>query len=100
MNSSWNCAIASWERRRLNARLVVHLDPIETFLHGGEHPERQEIDLDEAGVVTGVLVPLADEPPFHRGTLDGNHFHQRARGDDHPADVLREVAGEAAQFAR
>ena len=60
-----------------------------------EHAERQEVDLDEARVVEGVLVPLADVAALHGRALDRHQLDDRLRGDHHAADVLAEVAREA-----
>ncbi len=74
-------------------------DELHALLHQRQHPQGQEVDLDEAGVVHRVLVPLAEHPPGHGRRHHRHQFHQRARGDDHPAHVLRNVAGEAVDLA-
>ena len=61
-------------------------------------PERQEVDLDEAGVVAGVLVPLAEVAALHGGRLDRHQAGERLGGDDHAAGVLGDVAGEAGEL--
>ncbi len=33
---------------------------------GRQHPEPEQVDLEEAGIRAGVLVPLRDLPPLHR----------------------------------
>ena len=44
---------------------------VDGLLDGGEHPEPEQVDLEEAGVGARVLVPLADLPAGHRGGLTG-----------------------------
>src|SRR6202035_1011134 len=61
---------------------------------GVEHPQPQEVDLDDAQVGAVVLVPLHDEAAGHRGGLQGDHLVQPAGGDHHAARVLAQVAGE------
>ncbi len=68
-------------------------DQLDRALHGREHPQPQQVDLQEARVRAGVLVPLDDLPPLHRGGDDRAAVDQRPGGDDHPARVLGEVAG-------
>ena len=70
-------------------------DQIDAFLDQGEHAERQEVDLDESGVVTGVLVPLTQEAAFPRCRFDRDDLHERSARDDHAPDVLGNVTGQA-----
>ena len=69
-------------------------DQVDGLLDGGEHPEAEQVDLEEAGIGAGVLVPLADLAACHRGGLDRDEVDQRPGGDHHPAGVLGEVARE------
>ena len=66
-------------------------DKLQTFLHQRQHAQRQKIDLDEARVVTRILVPLTDVAAVHRRRLDRHQLHHRSRRDDHPADMLADV---------
>ena len=74
-------------------------DLLDAVLDRREHPEAEEVDLEEARVGAGVLVPLAELAPGHRGRLHGDELDQRPRRDDHPARVLRDVAREARDLA-
>ena len=69
-------------------------DRLHAALDRREHPEPQQVDLQEARVGAGVLVPLAQLAALHRRRQHGAAVDQRAGGDDHPARVLREVARE------
>src|SRR5881628_1698609 len=49
---------------------------------------------------SGILVPLAHDAVLHRGPLERHELHERPARDDHPADVLRHVAGEPRDLLR
>src|SRR5215208_5312474 len=81
-------------------RLAFRLGDLDdAVLDGGQHPEPEQVDLQEARVRARVLVPLADLTTFHGGRLHGNELDERAAGDDHPARVLRDVAWKAGDLA-
>jgi hypothetical protein len=61
--------------------------------------EPEQVDLQETGIGAGVLVPLDQLPPRHRGRHHRHELDQRAAGDDHSARVLRGVARQAADLA-
>jgi hypothetical protein len=61
-------------------------------LSTAESIEPEQVDLEEAGVGTGVLVPLADLAAGHRGGLHRDEVDQRPGRDHHPARVLGEMA--------
>ena len=87
-----------------DAREVDHLvvracDLLDAVLDRREHPEAEEVDLEEPRVGARVLVPLAELTPGHRGRLHGDELDQRPRRDDHPARVLRNVARETGDLA-
>ncbi len=65
-----------------------------------EHAQPEQVDLQEAGIRAGVLVPLHHLPALHRRRHDRAAVDQRARGDDHPAGVLGEVARQPVGLAR
>ena len=88
------------DAREVDALALVLLDQLERLVDGGEHAEREEVDLDHARVVDGVLVPLAEDAALHRGLLQRHELDQRPRGDDHAADVLGDVAREAGDLLR
>ncbi len=73
---------------------LVDPDHGDGLFEGGEHPEAEEVDLDDPEIGAVVLVPLDDGAVLHGGGLDGNDLVEPALGDDHPARVLAEVAGE------
>ena len=75
-------------------------DHVDRLLDRGEHPEPEQVDLEEAGVGAGVLVPLADLAAGHRGGLHRDEVDQRPRRDHHPARVLGEVARQAGDLVR
>ena len=61
---------------------------VDAVLDGAEHAEAEQVDLEEAGVAAGVLVPLADLATGHRRGLHRHELDQRPAGDDHAARVL------------
>ena len=63
-------------------------------MDGGQHPEPQAIDLEEAERIEVVLVPLDDGAALHGRVLDGHEPRERAARDHEPADMLGEVARE------
>ena len=82
-------------------RLAVDLgDLLDAVLDRREHPEPEQVDLEEAGVGAGVLVPLADLPAGHRRRLHRHQLDERPAGDHHPARVLRDVARQPCDLAR
>ena len=66
-------------------------DLVDALLDRREHPEPEQVDLQEAGVGAGILVPLAEPAALHRGVLDRDELDERAARDDHAARVLGEV---------
>src|ERR671918_245315 len=76
-----------------DAREVDHLVPrtrdlLDAVLDRREHPEPEQVDLEEPRVRARVLVPLAELAPGHRRRLDGNEVDERPGRDHHPARVL------------
>ena len=70
----------------------------ERFFDQGEHPEGEEVDLDEPGIVAGILVPLAEIASLHGRGLDWDQIDERGGGDDHAAGMLADVARKSGQF--
>src|SRR5207248_6745865 len=61
-------------------RLAVELRyPLDAVLDGGEHPESEQVDLEEARVRARVLVPLAELAALHRCGLDRDELEERSR---------------------
>ena len=81
------------------ADAVVRFQQLEGAPDAGEHAESQHIHLDEPQRLEIVLVPFDHRAVLHGGVLDGNDLAQRPAGDDEPAGVLGQVAGEAVEFA-
>ena len=72
---------------------TVLADEIDGVVQGRQHPQAEEVELDEPGGGAVVLVPLqhgaiGHPPPLHRAHLD-----HRAVADHHPPGVDAEVAG-------
>ena len=67
-------------------------DQLDRPLDAGQHPQSQQVDLQEARVRARVLVPLAQLAALHGGREHGAAVDQRPGGDDHPARVLGQVA--------
>ncbi len=65
-----------------------------------EHPEPEQVDLQEARVGARVLVPLADLAPLHGRGLHRDEVDQRPARDDHAARVLGDVPREAGDLLR
>ena len=84
----------------VDRRAVGLRDLLDALLDGGEHPEPEQVDLEEAGVGAGVLVPLAELAARHRRGLHGHEVDQRPRRDHHPARVLGDVARQAGDLGR
>ena len=78
---------------------VGRRDLLDAVLDRGEHPQPEEVDLQEARVRARVLVPLAELPARHRRRLHGDELDERPRRDDHPARMLRDVARQAGDLA-
>ena len=88
------------DAREIGRRALTSGDQLDALLHQRQHAERQEVDLDEARVVAGILVPLAHHPVFHRGALERHDLDQGPARDDHPAHVLGDVAGQSGDLLR
>ena len=78
--------------REVDALAARARDQLDRALDAGEHPEPEQVDLEEARVGARVLVPLAQLAALHRGRQHRAAVDQRPRRDDHPAGVLGEVA--------
>ena len=72
---------------------AVLADEVDGVVQRRQHPQAEEVELDESGSSAVVLVPLqhgavGHPPPLHRAHLD-----HRPVADHHPAGVDAEVAG-------
>ncbi len=83
-----------------SARAAIARHHVERAADGGQHAERQAVDLEQAQRIEVVLVPLDDGAVGHRGVLDRHHALEQAARDHEAADVLRQVARKAHQLAR
>ena len=82
------------DSREVDRGAVELGDAVDALLDAREHPEPQQVDLEEARVGARVLVPLAELAAGHRRRLHGHELDQRTRRDHHPTGVLRDVARE------
>ena len=80
------------DAREVDRLAARERDPLDAVLDGGEHPEPEQVDLQEARVGARVLVPLAELASLHRRRHHGHELDERPRRDDHPARVLGEMA--------
>ena len=87
------------DAREIDRLIAQERDLLDALLDRREHPQPEQVDLEEAGVVAGVLVPLAELPAGHRRRLDGDELDERPRRDHHPARVLGDVTREACDLA-
>ena len=88
------------DARDVRCAAVPGGDEVQAVLHRREHSQPQQVDLHEPGIGAGVLVPLADLAAGERRGHHGHQFHQGGGAHDHPARVLREVAGKARGLLR
>ncbi len=89
--------------RHLGLVVDVDLDPVDAFdqvervRHRGLHPDAEHVELEQAEVLHVVLVELAHREPrvagLHRGAVQ-----QRRVGEQHPARVQGDVAGQAVEL--
>ena len=83
------------DARQVDGLAVDLGDLLDAVLDRGEHPEPEQVDLQEAGVGARVLVPLTHLPSGHRRRLHRDELDERTRRDHHPAGVLGDVARQA-----
>ena len=80
------------DARQVDALAAHARDLVDAALDRRQHPQAEQVDLEEAGVAAGVLVPLHHLPALHRRGLHRAEVDQRLGRDDHPARVLGLVA--------
>jgi hypothetical protein len=73
---------------------MVGAQHAERALDGGQHAQRQDVDLHQLQAVDVVLVPLDEGAVLHRRVADRHGLVQPALGQHEAADVLRQVARE------
>ena len=63
---------------KVDRRAVDLRDLLYALLDGGEHPQPEQVDLEEPRVGAGILVPLAELAPRHRSGLHRDEIDQRS----------------------
>ena len=79
----------------VEADRAVVLDELERLVHRGQHPEPEQVELDELERLDVALVELDDDPVDHRRPLERGDVDERRGGHQHPARMDRQVAREA-----
>ena len=69
--------VVEGDPREVDRRAVEPGDPVDALLDARQHPEPEQVDLEEAGIRARVLVPLAELAAGHRGRLDGDELDER-----------------------
>ena len=83
------------EAVEIDADRAVVLDQLERLVHRGQHPEPEQVELDELERLDVALVELDDDPVDHRGPFERSDVDERRGGHQHPAGMDRQVAREA-----
>ena len=79
----------------VEAQAAVVLDQLDRLVDRGQHPEAQQVQLDQLQRLDVALVVLGHDAAGHRRSLQRGDIDQRCGGDQHPAGVDRQVAGKA-----
>ena len=77
---------------------MVPVDQIKGLSDAGQHPQSQNIDLQDAQRIDIILIPADDGAVLHRGVFNRHQFVQTALGDDKAADMLGQMARKALDF--
>ena len=72
---------------QVEADRAVVLDELERLVHRGQHPEAQQVQLDELERLDVALVELDDDAILHRGALDRRDVDERRGRHEHAARV-------------
>ena len=88
------------DRRELPFLTRRLADEIEAVLQGRQHPESQEVELDEPHPGGVVFVPLDDRAVLHARVLDRHDLADGPVGQHHSAGVDAEMAGRLQQLGR
>jgi hypothetical protein len=94
VSASWMASNVA-DAREVDPLAATRGDHLDAALDGRQHPQAEQVDLQEARVRAGVLVPHDHLAPLHGGGHDRAAVDQRAGGDDHAAGVLGEVTRQA-----
>ena len=93
------CSSLHVDPREVDVLVARRGDLLDAALDRREHPQPQQVDLQQAGVGAGVLVPLDDLAAGHRRRHDRADLDQRLGRDHHPARVLGGVARQPQRLA-
>ncbi len=74
--------------------VAMRLDQVQRLADAAQHPQRQDVDLQDLQAVDVVLVPGNDRAVLHRGVLHRAQLVQPPLGDDEAPHMLRQVARE------
>ena len=83
------------EAVEIDADRAVVLDQLERLVHRGQHPEPEQVELDELEGLDVALVELDDDPIDHGRPFQRRDVDERRGGHQHPARMDREMAREA-----
>ena len=75
-------------------------DHVEAVLQGRQHPESQQVELDQPHPGGVVLVPLDHRAVLHAGVLDRHDLAHRPVGEHHAAGVDAEMPRRLEQLGR
>src|SRR5215212_1022004 len=84
--------IGEIDAAEIDRRFAVGGDQAQRLFDEREHPQREEIDLDEPGIITGIFIPLTQVASLHGGGLHRYQIDEGSGGDDHPAGMLADVS--------
>ena len=86
-----------WDDGEVDVDAVGVLDQVVGEMEGVEHPQPEQVELDDPHCRRVVLVPLEDGAALESPPLQGDHLPQGPIGDHHSPGVDPEMAGEAVQ---
>src|SRR5215217_655145 len=84
--------IGETDAAEIDRRFAVAGDQEQRLFDEREHPQREEIDLDEPCIITGIFIPLTQVASLHGGGLHRYQVDEGSGGDDHPAGMLADVS--------
>ena len=87
--------IVGRQMREVDLDIFMRANHRDRLLQHGEHPQPEQIDLDDAEVGAILLVPLHDHAARHAGGFERNDLVERTRRDHHPAAMLPEMTRHA-----
>ncbi len=83
-------------QRQMLAPMLPH--QLKTLANRSQHPQAKTIDFQQPEFFQIVFVPLDHGAIIHGRIFDRHQFIQLAARDDHAANVLRQMTGEANDF--